>query len=361
MPSLVAMAKDRPVNLGQRATQVINEALARFLRSPESAEESSTSAKAKLPGEIATKLATVLALREASYRDGIIIQLAFGLKEPLLDLTKRPEGGRSVAQRLGSLFKASHIKGVADAYQNIAKNTNELCRGNQADFDDILRWANGVDPSTRAVAFEYVLASVALTARPVQPMPALRRGELTFISVSKLLDELMGIPSNGAHQQFSVAAFLHAVIDEFGMGGPGGLRVETKRINASDASSKTAGDIQILRGNRVEEAFEVTANEWSTKLDSARSAVREADLPRAHIIAAVSASFIDDAAKLEATNIDLSVIDVEALLRTLTAVMRKPAREAALMRLHDLLDRYQPDVDRVNAYVDLLRKHGLTA
>jgi hypothetical protein len=144
------------------------------------------------------------------------------------------------------------------------------------------------------------------------------------------------------------------------MGGPGGLRVETKRLNASDASSKTAGDIQILRGNRVEEAFEITANDWATKIDSARRALKDADLQRAHIVAAVGASFIEQADRLGEVNVDLSVVDVAALLRTLTAVMRKPAREAALTRLHDYLDRYQPDIDRVNAYVDLLRKHGLT-
>jgi hypothetical protein len=145
------------------------------------------------------------------------------------------------------------------------------------------------------------------------------------------------------------------------MGGPGGLRVETKRLNASDASSKTAGDIQILRGNRVEEAFEITANDWKTKIESASSALRDADLQRAHIVASVGASFLEEADQLGEINVDLSIIDVGALLHTLAAVMRKPAREAALVRLHEYLDRYQPDIDRVNAYVDLLRKHELTA
>jgi len=355
------MAKDKPKNLGQSVSQSIEAALSALLSAPATAKATVADAKIELPSDVAAKLDVVLGLREVSHRDGIIIQLAFGLADATLDLTKRPEGGRSVAQRLGALFKASHIKGVADAYQNIAKNTEELCRGNQADFDDVLRWANGITTDVRETAFKFVLASVALTARPVQPMPSLNRGELTFYKVAKLLDELLNIPSGGAHQQFSVAAFLHALIEEFGMGGPGGLRIETKRLNASDASSKTAGDIQILRGNRVEEAFEITGNDWATKIESASRALKDADLQRAHIVAAVGSSFFKEADQLGQVNIDLSVIDIAALLRTLTAVMRKPAREAALTRLHDYLDRYQPDIDRVNAYVDLLRKHGLTA
>jgi hypothetical protein len=273
-----AMAKEKTKTLGQSVSETIESTLTSFLGSPSVAKATVAACRADLPVDIATKLAAVLALREASYRDGIIIQLAFGIADVSLDLTKRPEGGRGVAQRLGSLFKSTHIKGVADAYQNIAKNTYELCRGNQIDFDDFLRWATSATPEDRKTAFEFVLASVALTARPVQPMPKLNRGELTFYKVVNLLNELLSMPSGGAHQQFAVAAFLHALIEEFGMGGPGGLRVETKRLNASDASSKSAGDIQILRGNRVEEAFEITANDWATKIASAASALKDADL-----------------------------------------------------------------------------------
>src|SRR5438477_12874555 len=45
---------------------------------------------------------------------------------------------------------------------------------------------------------------------------------------------------------------------------------------------------------------------------------------------------------------------LEAGIRTMIAIMRKPARQAALMRLYELLDRLQPDIERVNAYVTLL-------
>lgn len=58
---------------------------------------------------------------------------------------------------------------------------------------------------------------------------------------------------------------------------------------------------------------------------------------------------------------DVSVIDIRQFLRLLVAVMRKPARAAALRRLYQLLDRNQPNIALVNAYVKLIKQHGLDA
>lgn len=354
------MKIDKPKKAGDQASELIELTLLGYLSNRATAEGIVDSISSNLPIDVVSRLDEVMSLQSPSYRDGLIIQLAFGINGAL-DFTKRPEGGRSVAQRLGALFKREHIRGVTDAYQNIGKNSQDLCRGNVLAFDDSLRWANTASPTQHRSALAYVIASVSLTARPVQAMPALDRATLTFFNVAKFLSELLAIPSAGAHQQFAVVAFLDAVIDEFGMGGPKGLRVETKKLFASDTSSKTAGDIQILRANRVEEAFEVTANDWISKLAPASKVMKDADLQRVHIIAAVGPAFVQEMDKWGSANLDLSVIDVEALLRTTAAVMRKPAREMALRRLYDLLDRYQPDSNRVNAYVDLLRSHKLTA
>jgi hypothetical protein len=57
--------------------------------------------------------------------------------------------------------------------------------------------------------------------------------------------------------------------------------------------------------------------------------------------------------------VDLTVINVHIYLRTLMAIMRKPARENALVRLYQLLDRSQPDIERTNTYVRLLQNHRL--
>lgn len=295
-----------------------------------------------------------------SYRDGVLIQLAWGLELEGVDHTQKGEGARSAAKALGTALAERHISAVKDAYQNIGKNTSNLARGNVVAFDDLLRWMNQASEAERKEALELVAATVAATARPVLPMPELSRLNLTFSNIVSALDDLLSIPSGGAHEQFAVAAFLEALIDEFGLSGVGALNVKTKNINASDASAGTAADVQIMRGNKVEEAFEVSASGWRDKLQQAIMAARSADLTRVHIL-----SHVEDlqglAELLGESTTDVSVIDVKTFLRTLVAVLKKPAREVAMVRLYELLDRNQADPARVNAYVELLRRHSLVA
>jgi hypothetical protein len=271
----------------------------------------------------------------------------------------RQEGARGVAAEFARILKRSHIRATSDAFQNIGKNVVNLVRGNRAEFDRLLIWASDADPNGLKVLFQYAIASLALTARPVSPMPELAASRLTFFGVTGLIEALLDRPSGGAHEQFAIAACLEAIIDEFGLGGIAGLRVETKPVTASDASSRVAGDIQIKRGNRTEETLEVSAVEWRLKLDQAVAAIRSADLPRAHILASVRERRIVQARELADLGVDVSLIDVQQFLRVLVAVMRKPARAVALMRLYELLDRNQPNVDLVNAYVELIKQHGL--
>jgi hypothetical protein len=295
-----------------------------------------------------------------SYRDGVLIQLAWGIEQPSFDHTQKGEGARSAAGSIAKALATRHIPTVKDAYQNIGKNTSNLARGNVSAFDDLLRWMNGAAEEKRLALLDLVAATVAATARPVLPMPQLARINLTFANVVSALDELLDTPSGGAHEQFAVAAFLEALIDEFGLSGVGALGIKTKNINASDASAGTAADVQVMRGNKVEEAFEVSASGWRDKLDQAMQAAKNADLNRVHILSHVEN--LEGLSELLGDNTtDVTVIDVKTFLRTLVAVLKKPAREAALVRLYEHLDRKQPDTSRVNAYVGLLGRHSLTA
>lgn len=353
----------RTPTTSERVLARIRATLDRSLQNADEAALSASADRAVLPAEKATLLDAVLTDSRASYRDGLIVQLGFGLEGGLAagGYTRRPDGARGVAKGIGILLAERHIAGVRDAYQNIGKNTDQLARGNVPAFDQALRWLDEATDPERAAAFRYVLAQVSLTARNVLPEPDLDRSALTFHRCVVFLHALLAVPSGGAYQQYAVAACLEAVIEEAGQGGVGGLRVETKRLNATDAASRVAGDVQILRGNRVEEAFEVTANDWRTKVAAAVVSLRQADLQRIHIVASVEASFPDHSDALARAGEDVTVIDVAAFLRTLVATMRKPARAAALIRLYQLLDRFQPDIARTNTYVRLLRAHGLTA
>jgi hypothetical protein len=255
---------------------------------------------------------------------------------------------------------AHHIAAVQDALQNVGKNYPNLCRGNLPEFDAVLNHANASGVEARRAKLEYAVAAIAMTARPVLPMPAIDRAKLTFGRVARLFQAMLDTPSHGIHQQMIVAACLAAVIDEFGMSGPKGLRVETKNVSSSDLSAGAAGDIQIKRGNRTDEAFEVTANPWPEKVAKAARLIRDEDLARAHIVAAVSSAEFGSMLEFEGGE-DISVLDTGSFIRTVVAIMRKPAREAALTRLYELLDRVQRDVPRTNAFVTLLQEHGLTA
>ena len=307
----------------------------------------------------------VLASSYISYRDGLLIQLAYGLQSPTpLDLTKRQDGARSVAQKLGAFFAAHHIRSVRDAYQNIAKNTSDLTRGNLAAFDDFLRWSAVSERTHEELesALEYAAAAVAATARPVEPMPELGWAKLSFAAVCQLLDDLFSVGSEGAFEQFAVAALLSALIDQNGQTGYTGYRIETKSLNASDRSSRTAGDIQILSGSQVVEAFEVTAGSWSRKLDVVKKTIKEHDLSRFHVVAHVPEAqrpaFLGE---LKGCSEDISLLDIKGFSSALVSALRRRHRASALQRLYEFLGRYQPDVERVNKYVALLKRSGLTA
>jgi len=328
-----------------------------FLTDPASGERAIAEARAALPPDAVANLDAVLAHRYLSYRDGIMIQLAYGLEVPEVDLTQRQEGARGFAADLGAFLATRHIAGVKDAYQNIGKNNVSLTRGNVAQFDAFLHWATGADQPSREAALSLACAAVAATARPVLPMPELNRSALTFARLAGLLHGLLDTPSGGAFEQFAVAALLHTLVDNHG---EGRARVETKNLNASDRSAFVAGDVQVATGTRVLEAFEVTANDWRTKLAEASKTIRDNDLSRLHIVA--SRPDGDRAAVGEALRElaeDVSVLDARQVVEVLSAVLTRPQRADALTRLYEYLDRYQPDTGRVNLLVERLGEADL--
>lgn len=335
-----------------------------FIAAPDQASRCMADAPSKLPVEVLENVAAVESLKKSqpqTHRDALLIQLGFGLEaqEPI-DHRQRAMGARTAGAPFGKLFASRHIPAIADAFQNIGKNIELLARGNVPPFDALLTWMNDASRDERLALIDYITARAALTARMVLPMPPLRVAALTFAATTRFLDELLTTPSGGAYEQFAVAAFLDATLYEFGLGGTvGGLRVVTKKINASDASSGTAADVQIVRGNKIEEAFEVTANDWKTKVAQAAVTSAKADLSRSHIIASVAPDekeFTD----LNQLDADVSVLDVRSMLRMLCATLRKPAREYALKRLHELVDRNQPDPELTNNVVRVLSRLQLT-
>jgi hypothetical protein len=306
--------------------------------------------------------------RTDTYRDAALIVLAFAVDSgSAAGIARPPDGRRTVAQRLAALLDELNIRARRDAFQTLAKGSDSLLGRNRESWNRLLEWAQE-QPSIEPVAqaMRYMAGHIAATARDLPPMPALDVSQLSFRRVVGITDGLLGQPSGGAHEQFTFAALLYAQAEEYG-----GRRVETKTLNAADASAGTAADVQVFDGGRLVEAYEVTANTWASKIAQALAVLRDYDLPRVHIVApgpAPLADAIKDAvaatslpAGLVAANVDLSVLDVGQECRSLVHRLTRPHRRSALTKLWEHLTMRQPNDALVGTYVTRLEDAGITA
>lgn len=321
----------------------------------------------KAPTEVKPYLDDLLS-RVDTYRDAALMVLAYAVDAGTgADAATPPAGRRGVAQALERLLDELNIRARRDAFQTLAKGSSTLLGRDREAWNQLLEWAQEQDdPEQLERAMRYMASHIASTARNLPLMPALDVSRLTFRRVLRIVDALLSTPSGGAHEQFVFVALLHALAEEHG-----GRRVETKTLSAADASAGTAADVQVLDGGKVIEAYEVTANTWSTKIAQAVAVLRHYDLARAHIVApgpvpsgdeikpAVEATALP--AGLVASTIDLSVLDVRAECRSLVHRLSRPGRRTALNKLWEHLALRQSNDELVAHYVALLSGVGLTA
>jgi hypothetical protein len=331
--------------------------LVRFIQDEDARAKAEEAADQGLPPKIAEAVNALAGLRQSlAYRDGVLTALAHPiLRKESVDVTQRPPSGRPASDIIGKdLLPSLHIKGVKGAYQNIGKNQANLVRGNNKPWDSLLTWA-ATEASLDEIqlAYERVAAAIAATARTVLPRPRFRLAQLTFINVMALIDQMLDEPSGGAHEQYVTAACLSASLQQESSG----LRVRTKALNASDASSRSAGDIEVLHRNKLHEALEVSANHFDTKFGQAMDAIGEYGLPRIHIVAPglESGDYEELSQTIEG---DVSILDPLALAATLVALLDRSGRENALNELYVLLDRHA-SVQITNAFVRRCWQRGL--
>jgi hypothetical protein len=321
--------------------------LVRFSEDEKARADAIAAAQQALPAKIVADLDKLLEKAD-SYRDALLVALAVPVvRGEQVDIRKRDPGGRSASDRIGRILRRLHIKGVVGAYQNIGKNSPLLVRGNNKVFDAVLTWGAKAELAELEAAHTYLAARIAATARRVETKPQLRIANLSFGRVMSLLSAMLDEPSGGAHEQYVLAALMEvAFADE-------GVRVTTKSMSASDHSSRTAGDIEVTSRGRLQEGIEVSANRWRDKLEQADDIIRDHGLARAHIVAEVSGRPYADL--VAATAHDISVLAVEPTVAALVAFLDRRSREAALLRLYELLDERVASPDLVNRYVERLR------
>ncbi len=306
--------------------------------------------------------------RVDTYRDAALMVLAYAVDAGTgAEAATPPAGRRGVAQALERLLDELNIRARRDAFQTVAKGSSTLLGRDREAWNHLLEWAREQDDrDPLELAVRYMASHIASTARTLPIMPTLDVSRLTFRRVLRIVDALLSTTSGGAHEQFAFAALLHALAEEHG-----GRRVETKMLSAADASAGAAADVQVLDGGKVVEAYEVTANIWSTKIAQAVAVLRHYDLARAHIVAPGPAPSGDEIkpaveatalpAGLVASTIDLSVLDVRAECRSLVHRLNRPGRRTALNKLWEHLALRQPNDELVVRYVVLLADVGVTA
>jgi hypothetical protein len=319
--------------------------------------------------EVKAHLDTLLSKREYTIRDGMLTLLAMEVEHGgLIDWHEQGlyNPARNASKYLGStLYPRLHIAGSGEALQTGVKGVGRYIDRKNKTWKAILEWASdtrhaGTDAKGIGhieAAFQYLAAGVAATARNLPAMPALDSPKLTFPAVFALLDDMLRQNSAGAHEQFIFAALLDAWREQLGEQGV----VETKNLNASDSSAGTAADVQEKHRGQVTEAYEVSANDYTTKIDQAQNTLRQHDLRRVHIISKNAAKATgNEIANTVPASLDLTVLDVREEARSMLARLGKPQRRHALERLYTLLVDKQPDDQLVQDFVSALEARGLT-
>lgn len=333
---------------------LIESTLLNYLEQPASRPETREALDRMVPEAQRNNLDAILVSKSLSYREMALIQLSFLLCSTGVNPTRRPEGARGIGGRLGEFLAKHHIAGTADAYQNTGKNDDNLVRGNHPQSDSFLTWCSEASREQLSACLHYICAELASYSRPVSAMPELALGQLTFANVMGLFVDLYAIPSEGVYQQYVVAALL----DVFQQFAHTGYYVETKPVNASDKSSRTAGDVILAAATKAQEAYEVTANDWRSKTAGAVQKLREHTLRGSHIVAVVD-NYAEMAQELRLVQGDVSVVDLHGFAASLLSLMPKTYRSLILERLYEYLDGYGQNNDRVNEYVALLISRGL--
>lgn len=301
--------------------------------------------------------------KPGTHRDGVLILFSYVVATgrpvdfTMLD-TGKIDGARGLAQWVARFLPTLNIAATEDAFQTVAKGRKDYVSETNADWQALMLWAStqtALEPIEDA--WRYLAHGIAATARRLPTVPSFDTPRMTFGRLAELFGVMWDQPSGGAHEQFIWAALYAAYVEQ--LDDPG--VVETKRINASDASSQTAGDVQHKYRGEVLEAFEVTNREWRTKMDAARKTLQRHGLQRVHIVAGgvTPASGADIAAA--AGDDDISVMEYRQASLTLVHLLKKPARREALRRLFEHLVDKQPNDRLVWDYAQRLKDLGLAS
>lgn len=310
---------------------------------------------------VRSRIDEVFSSRSRSYRDGLLVLLAIAIcKGGNFDVRQRPAGARTIAQHLGrEIYLHLHIAGTDDAFANIGKNSKNLIRGNEPAWDDLVEWISSSQTTLDDLkeALTYLSWLVASTSKRPEVWQELEPGALTFTRVYGLFENLLAMKSGGAYQQFSFSALLRAARE---LDSGGRLETTTKGIDVSDAIARVVGDVQVWDGETLVESYEVTANDWDTKLAQAVRTLRTGKISQVAIVAEVGDTTLDEIAARVPAGHDIAVLDISAEIRSLVGRLPRAARGKALAYLHEYLANERARPELLEGFIAALESHGLS-
>jgi hypothetical protein len=218
---------------------------------------------------------------------------------------------------------------------------------------------------TDVIELAKALADEFLDQASAMPeLPELAASRFTFIAYRLARERLLEQGSGGAFEQYLLAGLLTQEIAQ----GQTGSRIATKSVGANDRAARTGGDIEVRHGQALISAIEVTAAPWDTKIDqlgtAAKSNLREVTIAAPGVARDVSAE--DLAERLgpvaERLGLDVSVLDLHALMDEVASRLTQHARAAAFRYVYECLaswHRRQPEL--AQRLIDVLSLLGLTA
>lgn len=319
----------------------------------------------------ARALVEVLSVPDAA-RDLSLILLAYrkvaGRRLDLIDpdggdlgSNNRLRGDRQVSDWLRTYLRSLGIEARASAVESSTFRGGYLpAQTDRPVIHAVVRWISHHARTEAEIdqAFDFVVQRVASTARVVPPLPELSRQRCTFPRTMQVVDRLLATPSGGRFEQYLLGAFLKAVHDER----EDRLRVETKAVGTTDRAAGTAGDIEIRRGQNLEDAFEVSGADWQTKVVQAVALLENrAELERIHVVALGEPTGDQILAKLGSadlpsgvtpSDVDMTVRHIRSVLASLAAEGGRHARKAAFSELHQLLRRHESPMELIEVLVD---------
>lgn len=298
--------------------------------------------------------------------EGALTILALTLAEQRrLDISTRIPGDRALGDWLCEhVLRPRNIPSTQGPFQSSSFRAgyasdqvrNDGLRHFTAWYSDV---ANGFE-ELQAFAIR-LTEGFASRAVSLPAMPKIAAARLTHANFRMFREMLLEDGSGGALEQYLLAGLLSQELATTGAG----HRIHTKNVGASDAATNSGGDVEVRHGQTLLKAYEVTANEWSTKLaqlnSSAAAGLDEVTIV-ANGVAGVPADVISQglSSRSEQLGVDVAVLDLPGLLDVLASRISRHARAEAILFLYQSLARWhQRQPELITRVVGVLRQLNL--